>query len=48
MRACAVNGTSCGTFAYPYTLRESDEKILRCQLFPTVQAAMDAATPSTS
>ena len=30
-------------FAYLYTLREADEKIVRCQLFPTVQAAMDFA-----
>jgi hypothetical protein len=30
-------------FAYLYTLREADEKIVRCQLFSTVQAAMDAA-----
>ena len=34
-------------FAYLYTLRESDEKYVRCQLFPTVQAAMDVATAST-
>ena len=31
-------------FAYLYTLREADQKIARCQLFPTVQAAMDSAT----
>ena len=31
-------------FAYLYTLREHDEKIVRCQLFPTVQAAMDVAS----
>jgi ketosteroid isomerase-like protein len=31
-------------FAYLYTLREADEKIVRCQLFPSVQAAMDSAT----
>jgi ketosteroid isomerase-like protein len=31
-------------FAYLYTLREADEKIVRCQLFPTVQAATDYAT----
>jgi ketosteroid isomerase-like protein len=30
-------------FAYLYTLREADEKIVRCQLFSTVHAAMDAA-----
>ena len=35
-------------FAYLYTLREVDEKIVRCQLFPTVQAAMDFATASAS
>jgi ketosteroid isomerase-like protein len=35
-------------FAYLYTLRERDEKIVRCQLFPTVQAAMDFATTLTS
>jgi ketosteroid isomerase-like protein len=29
--------------AYLYTLRDSDLKIVRCQLFPTVEAAMDAA-----
>jgi ketosteroid isomerase-like protein len=33
-------------FAYLYTLREGDEKIVRCQLFPTVQAAMGFATAS--
>jgi hypothetical protein len=33
-------------FAYLYTLREADEKIVRCQLFPTVQAAMDSAKAS--
>jgi ketosteroid isomerase-like protein len=35
-------------FAYLYTVREDDEKIVRCQLFPTVQAAMDVATASAS
>jgi ketosteroid isomerase-like protein len=35
-------------FAYLYTLRESDEKIVRCQLFLTVQTAMDVATASAS
>jgi ketosteroid isomerase-like protein len=35
-------------FAYLYTLRETDEKILRCQLFPNVQAAMDCAAASKS
>jgi ketosteroid isomerase-like protein len=33
-------------FAYLYALREGDEKIVRCQLFPTVQAATDLATAS--
>ena len=32
--------------AYLYTLREADQKIVRCRLFPTVQAAMDSATAS--
>jgi ketosteroid isomerase-like protein len=31
-------------FGYLYTYREHDDKIVRCQLFLTVQAAMDAAT----
>ena len=35
-------------FAYLYTMRESDEKIVRCQLFPTVEAAMESATASES
>ena len=35
-------------FAYLYALREADEKIVRCQLFPTVQAAMDSAIASKS
>jgi ketosteroid isomerase-like protein len=35
-------------FAYLYTLRAGDEKIVRCQLFPTVQAATDFATASAS
>jgi ketosteroid isomerase-like protein len=35
-------------FAYLYTLREPDQKIVRCQLFATVQAAMEAATTVTS
>jgi ketosteroid isomerase-like protein len=35
-------------FAYLYTLREEDEKIVRCQLFPSVQAAMDVATVAAS
>lgn len=33
-------------FANLYTLRAADNKIVRCQLFPTVQAAMDVATAS--
>jgi ketosteroid isomerase-like protein len=33
-------------FAFLYTLREADEKIVRCQLFPTVEAAMDSAAAS--
>jgi ketosteroid isomerase-like protein len=33
-------------FAYLYTLREVDEKIVRCQLFPTVQAAIQSVTVS--
>ncbi len=35
-------------FAYLYTLSEGDEKIVRCQLFSTVQAAIDVATASTA
>ena len=38
-------------FAYLYTLRDSDQKIVRCQLFPTVQTAMSVAmafTPAAS
>lgn len=35
-------------FAYLYTLREADEKIVRCQLFLTVEAAMDSAKASKS
>jgi ketosteroid isomerase-like protein len=35
-------------FAYLYTLREGDEKIVRCQLFPTVQAAIDVGTTQAS
>lgn len=31
-----------------YTVREADEKIIRCQFFPTVEAAMDSATASTA
>lgn len=33
-------------FAYLYTLRESDDKIVRCQLFMSVDAAMEHATAS--
>jgi hypothetical protein len=33
-------------FAFLYTVREADAKIVRCQLFPTVQAAMDFAAGS--
>jgi ketosteroid isomerase-like protein len=33
-------------FACLYTLRDSDEKVARCQFFPTVQAAMDFAAHS--
>ena len=33
-------------FAFLYTIRASDNKIMRSQLFPTVQAATDAATAS--
>jgi len=35
-------------FAYLYTLREADEKIVRCQLFLTVEAAIDSAKASKS
>jgi ketosteroid isomerase-like protein len=35
-------------FAYLYTLRAADEKIVLCQLFPTVQAALGFATASAS
>jgi hypothetical protein len=35
-------------FANLYTLRPTDNKIVRCQLFPTIQAAMDFATASAS
>jgi hypothetical protein len=35
-------------FAYLYTLGEGDRKIVRCQLFPTVEAAMDSAKASQS
>jgi len=30
-------------FGYLYTVRASDEKIVRCQMFPSVQAAIEAA-----
>jgi ketosteroid isomerase-like protein len=33
-------------FANLYTLRASDDKVLRCQIFPTVQAAKDFAAAS--
>jgi ketosteroid isomerase-like protein len=33
-------------FACLYTLRDTDNKIVRCQFFPTVQDAMDFATAS--
>lgn len=33
-------------FACLYTIREADEKVVRNQLFPSVQAAMDYATAS--
>jgi ketosteroid isomerase-like protein len=35
-------------FAYLYTLRTTDERIVRCQLFPSVQAAMDFVTAAAS
>ena len=35
-------------FAFLYTLRAADNKIVRCQLFPTAEAAMDFATASAS
>ena len=35
-------------FAFLYTLRESDNLIVRMQLFPTIEAAMDFATASAS
>jgi ketosteroid isomerase-like protein len=31
-------------FAYIYTVRQTDEKIVRCRLFPTIQAANEAVT----
>jgi hypothetical protein len=34
--------------AFLYTVREADQKVVRCQLLPTVDAAMDSATPSQS
>jgi hypothetical protein len=33
-------------FAALYTLRTADDKVVRCQLFPTVEAAMDFAAAS--
>ena len=33
-------------FAFLYTVREGDNKVVRCQLFPTVQVATDFATAS--
>jgi ketosteroid isomerase-like protein len=33
-------------FGCLYTLRDTDKKIVRCQFFPTVEAAMDFATRS--
>jgi ketosteroid isomerase-like protein len=35
-------------FAFLYTFRAADNKIVRSQLFPTVQAAMDFATATAS
>jgi ketosteroid isomerase-like protein len=35
-------------FAFLYTFRAADSKIVRSQLFPTAQAAMDYATASAS
>jgi ketosteroid isomerase-like protein len=35
-------------FACLYTLRDTDDKIARCQFFPTIKAAMDFATGSAS
>jgi ketosteroid isomerase-like protein len=35
-------------FAYLYTLREGDEKVVRCQLFANVKAAMEVATALTT
>jgi ketosteroid isomerase-like protein len=35
-------------FAYLYTIREADGKIVRCQLFATVEAATDAASALTA
>ncbi len=32
-------------FAWLYTLRPDDNKVVRAQLFPTVQAAMESAAP---
>jgi ketosteroid isomerase-like protein len=35
-------------FAFLYTLRDSDKKIVRAQLFPSAPAAIDSATEATS
>jgi ketosteroid isomerase-like protein len=35
-------------FAFLYTLREADDKIVRAQLFPDAQAALDHAKASGS
>jgi hypothetical protein len=35
-------------FAFLYTIHAADNKVVRCQLFPTVQAATDFATASAS
>jgi ketosteroid isomerase-like protein len=35
-------------FAALYTLRDTDNKIVRCQFFPTVQAAIDFANGSSA
>ena len=34
-------------FAFVYTIREADQKVVRCQLFPTLGDAMDAAARAT-
>jgi ketosteroid isomerase-like protein len=35
-------------YAFLYTVRGADAKIVRCQLFPTVDAALDSATAAES